>query len=516
MKQTHLGAVIGVVGLAASASAQSVYLNEIYASHVGTDTLEFIELIGAPATPLSNLMVLVVEGDGTGAGVLDRAWDLTGSSIPADGFFVLGDTAVPTLDFDIGASDRIENGTETFYLINATTPASVVALVGTNVKIAAGVTSIPTLGTILDVVGMVDGGYPNTDEIFDGATPVGPDGTFFPPGIYRDADYPRGWSTSQLEFDLDTVLDPYAPRTPGSLNPPNSPWVRVSEYMYNGDEFVEYTNIGTLPADLTGWSYDDDSNQPGVVPLSAFGSVAPGESVILAEESIANFTAAWGLPGTVKVIGGNTVNLGQNDRINLFAPNGYVVDRISYGTTTNPGSYRALNFSVWPCADALGTDNIYAWVASIVGDDQSTIASANGHLASPGTFVAVSPCADWLGLGNAKMTSLGTTPVLTGKGTQQDGDLISLVIGSGPPSALCGVIVGLANVGLSYGGGGILIPSPDVVIVAAVDGTGSLTLTTPWPAGVPSGFDLYYQVLFDDPAASAALSATNAYGSTTP
>lgn len=433
MKPICFGAMIGVAGLAATAAAQNVHLNEIYASHVGTDNLEYIELIGPSATPLTNLMVLIIEGDGAGSGVLDRAWDLTGLTIPADGFFVLGDTAVPTLDFDIGASDRIENGTETIYLINAASPAAVSALVGTSVKIAAGTTSIPTLGTVLDVVAIIDSGYPATDEIFDGASPIGPDGTFFPPGIYRDADYPRVWSTSLLEFDVDAVADPYAPRTAGSLNPPNSPWVRISEYMYNGDEFVEYTNIGTLPSDLTGWSYDDDSNQPGVVPLSAFGSVAPGESVILAEESVSNFKSAWALPGALKVIGDNSVNLGQNDRINLFAPNGYVVDRITYGTTTKPGAYRALNFSVWPCADAIGTDNIYAWVASIVGDDQGTTASVNGHIGSPGTYVSVSPCADWLGLGNAKVTSLGDTPVLVGKGTQQDGDLISIVIESGPP-----------------------------------------------------------------------------------
>lgn len=508
--------IAGLLAAAPAAVGQTVRLNEIFPSHNGTDTMEFIELIGPAGTPLDNHMVLVVEGDSTSAGVLDRAWDLTTLSIPADGFFVLGDTAVATLDFDIGASDRIENGTETFYLINAVSPAAVAALVGTSVKTGPGTTSIPTLGTILDIVAMVDSGYPATDEVFDGAVPYGPDATFFPPGIYRNADYPRDWCTNFLEFDLDAVAEPFAPTTAGSLNAPCSPWVRITEYMYNGDEFIEFTNVGSLPVDMTDWSFDDNSDLPGVQPLSAFGTISPGESVVLAEEIATTFATAWGLAPTVKVIGGLSANLGQNDRINLFAPNGYVVDRLNYGTTTFPGSYRTQNFSAWACADVLGSDNIFGWVGSIVGDDQGTVASANGHIASPGTHVSVSPCADWLALGNAKTNSLGDTPVLIGKGTLQAGALISLVIQSGPPSALGLLLVGFTNVSLPFGGGGILVPSPDVLLALPVDAAGGLTLTTAWPAGFPSSVDLYYHVLFNDPPATAGVSATNAYKSTSP
>lgn len=81
---------------------------------------------------------------------------------------------------------------------------------------------------------------------------------------------------------------------------------------------------------------------------------------------------------------------------------------------------------------------------------------------------------------------------------------------------LCGVIVGLSNVSLPYGGGGILVPSPDVVVVVPTDPAGDVTLTTTWPSGFPSGVSLYYHVLFSDPPASAAISATNAYQSTSP
>lgn len=500
------------------AFAQNVYLNEIYASHAGTDTQEFVELIGTPGASLANVMLLVVEGDGASSGTLDRAYDLSAFSIPADGFFVLGTAGVVARDFDLGASDALENGTETFVLLNATSPAAVAALVGTSVKTAPSTTSLATLGTVLDSVGIVDSGYPATDEIFDGATFVGPDGTFFPPGIYRNADHPRGWSSTLLEFDLDAVADPYAPRTPGAKNPPSSPWVRISEYMYNGegDEFIEFTNIGSLPADLTGWSYDDDSNLPGVQPLSAYGTIAAGEVVVLTESTESTFRSEWGVPASVKVIGNLTANLGQNDRINLFAPNGYQVDRLDFGPTKVPGSYKTQYFSAWAPSDAIGKDQILLWSASIAGDIQGTVASANGDLGNPGVHVATTPCADWFALGNAKDTSADTTPVLVGKGTQQDGSLISLVILEGTPSALSLICVGFTNVGVPFPGGGILVPSPEVTVILPVDSLGNLTLTTTWPAGVPSGIDLYYQVLFADAGVPGGIAATNAYRSTTP
>jgi len=110
----------------------------------------------------------------------------------------------------------------------------------------------------------------------------------------------------------------------------------ISEWMYNGagsgstGEFVEFTNIGTSSVDMTGWSFDDDSRTPGTVSLSAFGVVAPGESVILTDDTAAGFTTAWGLSG-VKIIGGNTANLGRNDEINLFNAAGNLVDRLTYG-----------------------------------------------------------------------------------------------------------------------------------------------------------------------------------------
>jgi predicted extracellular nuclease len=107
--------------------------------------------------------------------------------------------------------------------------------------------------------------------------------------------------------------------------------IYITEWMYNGNgktgEYIEFTNLGDTAVDFSGWSFDDDSNNPGSVSLSAFGLVNPGESVILTEATAADFRSVWNLSGSVKVIGNNTNNLGRNDQINLYDNLGQLVDR---------------------------------------------------------------------------------------------------------------------------------------------------------------------------------------------
>jgi len=232
MKHSLVRSVLGgisAVALSAISQAQ-IQLNEIYASHSGTDLQEFIELKGPAGASLDNYLVCIVEGEGplTQQGMLDRAWDLTGRTIPNDGYFVLGVAAVANVDFQIfgpgsSNSDAIENGTNTFYLIDAGSNANVLAilaLVGSDVDSDNdGITTLPTLGTIVDSVGLADGGI-NTatppETIFDGATVTGPDSSFLPAGIFRGLDAPNPWCPEFLDFNEATNL--LQPRTPGVVN----------------------------------------------------------------------------------------------------------------------------------------------------------------------------------------------------------------------------------------------------------------------------------------------------------
>lgn len=139
--------------------------------------------------------------------------------------------------------------------------------------------------------------------------------------------------------------------------------IRITEWMYNNfPEYVEFTNVGNAPIDMSGWSYDDDSRTPGAFDLSAFGVVRPGESVLITEGDAEAFRASWSLPASIKIIGEYTNNLGRNDEINLFDADGNLVDRLTYGDQSFPGSIRTQNRGGVPISfDALGANDVFQW-----------------------------------------------------------------------------------------------------------------------------------------------------------
>lgn len=127
------------------------------------------------------------------------------------------------------------------------------------------------------------------------------------------------------------------------------PRMVITEWMYQGGtatggEYVEFTNVGDQPADLTGWSFDDSARQPGSFDLSPLGTVLPGESVLIAEDPAEVFRSVWGIGGGIKVVGELGLktgsNLGRSDEINLFDADGDLVDRLTYGDETFPGTPR--------------------------------------------------------------------------------------------------------------------------------------------------------------------------------
>lgn len=165
--------------------------------------------------------------------------------------------------------------------------------------------------------------------------------------------------------------------------------MRITEWMYNPtpEEFIEFTNIGLAPIDMTGWSFDDDSRAPGTVSLSAFGVVQPGESVILTEDTADNFRSNWGLSAAVKIIGGNTTNLGRNDEINLYDAANSLIDRLTYGDQNFPGTIRTQEISGNPMTlAALGANDVHQWQFSFAGDSYGSYYSATAQLGNPGSF----------------------------------------------------------------------------------------------------------------------------------
>lgn len=167
----------------------------------------------------------------------------------------------------------------------------------------------------------------------------------------------------------------------------------ITEWMYgsggSGAEYVEFTNTGAVPMDMTGWSYDDDSRLVGVFSLSGFGTVAPGESVIITEDpSAANFRSVWNLAASVKVLAGYTNNLGRGDEINLFDGSGVLADRLTYGDQVFLGSIRTQGKSGNPISvAALGANDVYQWQLAAVGDSYGSWTASTGDIGNPGTAI---------------------------------------------------------------------------------------------------------------------------------
>ena len=167
--------------------------------------------------------------------------------------------------------------------------------------------------------------------------------------------------------------------------------IAITEWMYNptlsaNAEFVEVTNIGGAPLDMTGYSFDDDSRTPGTFSLAALGTLAPGESGLIIEKTAAAFRTEWSLSGSVKIADANTNNLGRSDEINIF--NGTTLaDRLTYDDLTKfPGTIRTVGKSGAPTTClGLGANNVGLWVLSAVGDGRGSRASLSGDVASPGT-----------------------------------------------------------------------------------------------------------------------------------
>lgn len=162
--------------------------------------------------------------------------------------------------------------------------------------------------------------------------------------------------------------------------------VMITEYMYSGNsgEFIELTNVCQTPVDLEGWSFDDDSRIPGSFDLSGAEILAPGESLIITESAAAAFRTAWDLCENQKVLGGLTNNLGRNDEINIFNQNGELMDRLTYGDQSFPGTIRTQNASGWVSASGLGNNDPSAWTLSVTGDTEESWASSDGDIGNPG------------------------------------------------------------------------------------------------------------------------------------
>ena len=125
--------------VSAGLTGQAVQINEIRIDEPGTDVNEYVELKGTPGEPLDGLWYVII-GDHSnrgntdpdppfyGTGTVEFAFDLTGFSIPDDGYFLLGSTnisLVPLTETDFDLLLVFENSENHTHLLvrNYTGPA---------------------------------------------------------------------------------------------------------------------------------------------------------------------------------------------------------------------------------------------------------------------------------------------------------------------------------------------------------------------------------------------------------
>jgi hypothetical protein len=167
--------MVCLASLCLATSAFALNINEFCANDVSTDDQEFIELTGDPGMSLNGYSIVLIEGEGTGKGVVDKIISLSGYTMPADGYFVIGD-ALTTPDLTQTAG-FIENGGNNIILFQGTLAVVVGNDIDTDDDCVADV-ELGT-GTVVDGVGY---GYNSADDCctYYGIPAVGPDVTYDP------------------------------------------------------------------------------------------------------------------------------------------------------------------------------------------------------------------------------------------------------------------------------------------------------------------------------------------------
>lgn len=288
---------------ASGATGDDALINEVLASHTGTDNTEFVEIFGTPGFSLAGLSLIIVESDAIGLGTIDRRLDFgAGDVIGSNGFFLVGNPAGlasvygVTPDIDI-AADYLENSSLT------------VALVET-ASIAGG--TVGGSEVVLDAIALTDGGA--GDSFFFGAPVIGPDGTFFPPGASRvtagaGTDAASDWVMN--DFNLGPGNTPTAG---DSTPPPPAAVATIMEIQGAGHispllgESVETEGIVTAVA-FNGF-YLQDKLGDGDIETSDGIFVFSGASVEPGDEATVTGLVAEDIPG-----GASTGNLSTTSLI---------------------------------------------------------------------------------------------------------------------------------------------------------------------------------------------------------
>ena len=104
-----------LLALLFGATQAQVVINEVDADQNGTDASEFVELYGTPGASLNGYVLVFFNGANNQSYL---TVDLSGNSIPASGYYVVGNAAVANLNQTINGN-AIQNGADGIGLYQA-------------------------------------------------------------------------------------------------------------------------------------------------------------------------------------------------------------------------------------------------------------------------------------------------------------------------------------------------------------------------------------------------------------
>ena len=118
----------------------------------------------------------------------------------------------------------------------------------------------------------------------------------------------------------------------------------------------------------------------------------------------------------------------------------------------------------------------------------------------------------WTDLGAALAGTHGA-PTLVGTGPLVAGTPVSLTAAGLRAQSTAFLVIGLSQIDAPFFGG-TFVPAPDLVLALPTGGSvgvpAALVLADDWPAGVPHGTDIAFQVWVEDPAAPFGYAGSNA------
>ena len=241
---TLLLSAAAALALTVSTARASVTINEIRTDQGGSDASEYFELAGNPGESLDGLTYLVIGDASSGpaipggrSGAIETVVDLTGLTIPADGFFLAAEETFGTGGLGLtGSVDlpllsnalNFENSDNVTHLLVSGFTGMLNDLLdtsgGANPGDPDGILDTTPWTSVLDSISLIETPNPptsNTNE-FDysgdpalaaGSGGIGPDGTFVPGHVLR---FPNGSGPFAIgPFDGTAPAD-----TPGVANVP--------------------------------------------------------------------------------------------------------------------------------------------------------------------------------------------------------------------------------------------------------------------------------------------------------